>query len=86
MDQIISPELKVIVRKIGDTKTYYQVDNVLNGLVNSKTPASIQFLEKLENQLEKLSPLTLTSSQWSSLRYALICMREINAGLKSPVL
>ena len=96
MDQIITrkhdkkqdlseiTELKDILKQIGETKTYYQVDLIINSLVTVET-TNIQTLSKLENQLEKLSPLTVTSSEWSSLRYALICLRKINASMKREI-
>ncbi|MNL28841.1 hypothetical protein D3C87_1505050 [compost metagenome] len=76
-------ELQTILQQISEAKTYYQVDIIINSLATVKTIPAIQTLAKLETKLEKLSPLTLTSAQWASLRYALICLRKINANLKS---
>ncbi|MDR6782773.1 hypothetical protein ABIE26_000740 [Pedobacter africanus] len=78
-------ELQTILNQISEAKTYYQVDILINSLTTLKTAPAIQTLAKLENELENLSPLTVTSGQWSSLRYALICLRKINANLKSQV-
>lgn len=76
-------EIQTILKQIAETKTYYQVDNIINSLLASKKTSEIQIFIQLENKLENLSPLTLTSGEWSSLRYALICLRKINANLKN---
>lgn len=78
-------ELQTILKQISEAKTYYQVDILINSLTTVKMAPANQTLAKLENELENLSPLKVSSGQWSSLRYALICLRKINANLKSQI-
>jgi len=78
-------ELQTVLTQISEAKTYYQIDIIINNLTAIPTAPTIQTLAKLENELENVSPLTVTSGQWSSLRYALICLRKINANLKNQV-
>lgn len=68
-----------VIQQISDTQNYAQVESVILDVsriaIVHGLPVS-QCFSKLEVTIEELSPMNLTSTQWSCFRYALICLRE----------
>ncbi|MFF5380861.1 hypothetical protein [Pedobacter suwonensis] len=68
-----------VLRQLGDAKTYFQVEVVITDFVEllckEKYPV-VDYLGELETKIEKLSPLHLSSTQFSCYRYALLYLRS----------
>lgn len=68
-----------LIQEISGMQNYAQVESVILNVSRiaavHNLPVS-QCFSKLEITIEELSPMNLTSTQWSCFRYALICLRE----------
>jgi len=68
-----------LMQQISHMQNYAQVESVILDISRMAAvhglPVS-QCFSKLEVTIEELSPMDLTSTQWSCFRYALICLRE----------
>ncbi|WP_214226197.1 hypothetical protein [Pedobacter sp. B4-66] len=68
-----------LIQQISCMQNYAQVESVILDISRKAAvhglPVS-QCFSKLEITIEELSPMNLTSTQWSCFRYALICLRE----------
>lgn len=68
-----------LIQQISGMQNYAQVESVILDISRIAAvhglPVS-QCFSKLEIAIEELSPMDLTSTQWSCFRYALICLRE----------
>ncbi|MEJ2903521.1 hypothetical protein WAE58_13840 [Pedobacter panaciterrae] len=68
-----------LIYQISSMQNYAQVESVILDISRIAAvhglPVS-QCFSKLEITIEELSPMDLTSTQWSCFRYALICLRE----------
>ena len=68
-----------LIHQISGMQNYSQVESVI---LDASRIAAVhglpvsQCFSKLEITIEELSPMNLTSTQWSCFRYALICLRE----------
>lgn len=76
----LNNHVSAILKKISEMKNYQEVEAVIAQLVDpaikSEFPQDVR-IKALEEKLEDLSPLSVNSTQWSCLRYALICLREM---------
>jgi phage-related protein len=68
-----------LIQQISSMQNYAQVESLILDVSRIAAvhgfPVS-QCFSKLEITIEELSPMNLTSTQWSCFRYALICLRE----------
>ena len=70
-----------ILEQIKSAESYPEVDKIISDSLNniSKNEFIIQqYVLQLKSHLDSISPLEYNSTQWSSLRYALICIRRIS--------
>lgn len=68
-----------LIHQIGGLQNYAQVESIMLNISRIATVNNLpvsQCFSKLEVAIEELSPMDLTSTQWSCFRYALICLRE----------
>jgi len=68
-----------LVYQISGLQNYGQVEASILDISRIATVSGLpvsQCFTKLEIAIEELSPIDLTSTQWSCFRYALICLRE----------
>nr|WP_162989028.1 hypothetical protein [Pedobacter schmidteae] len=90
MDQTITMPLEQyldnIIQQIGEMENYSQVETLISDLTDQKTKHTISAQDQfriLEAKIESLSPIPLNSTQWSCLRYALICLRSLSPKLQT---
>lgn len=83
----LNNHVSAILQKISEMKNYQEVEVAINQLLDPAIQSEFPHYERikaLEEKLEDLSPLSVNSTQWSCLRYALICLREMTK--EEPVL
>ncbi len=69
-----------ILEKISEMKNYEQVETAISNWADPMTDSEFSQNERikaLQDKLEDLSPLSVNSTQWSCIRYALICLRSV---------
>lgn len=77
-----------ILEQIKSAESYPEVDKIISDSLNniSKNDFIIQqYVQQLKSHLDSISPLDYDSTQWSSLRYALICIRRISLSKKDNI-
>jgi len=68
-----------VMTQINEAKDYKQVDSIITVSINSlkeKKYILEEYVDLLEMEIEKLSPITLNSTQFSCFRYAAISLRN----------
>lgn len=62
--------------KLEKAQNYGQVDSIINESIEriSNKRSVKEYFSELEKNLEQLSPLECSSTQWSCFRYAILCL------------
>lgn len=71
-----------ILQQLKRAKSYEEVDQIVSDSLDYMTKNEFiikQYLQQIESELDSISPLECDSTQWSSVRYALISLRRIQA-------
>lgn len=83
----LDKHVAAIIERISEMKNYEQVEAAISQwadvTIDSEFP-HYNRIKALEEKLEDLSPLSVNSTQWSCLRYALVCLRTV--AKEEPVL
>jgi len=69
----------LVLKQLDDAKDYPEVKMIITdslGLLLNEQYPGIEYLDKLQKKIENLSPLTLSSTQFSCYRYALVYLRN----------
>jgi hypothetical protein len=68
-----------VLKQLGDAQDYPQVKRIITDsvaeLTNKQYPVN-EYVNQLEKEIERLSPLILSSIQFSCYRYALVYLRN----------
>jgi len=78
-----------IFEQIKSAKSYPEVDQIISNSLNSISKNEFitkQYVLQLEDLLDTISPLECDSTQWSSLRYALISVRRISISQEDTII
>lgn len=68
-----------VLKQLGEAKDYPQVKTIITdsvGQLTNKKHSVDEYMNELERKIENLSPLTLSSTQFSCYRYALVYLRN----------
>ena len=70
-----------VINQLGGAQDYPQVETIINDsvakLINKHHPVNL-YVNELEKRIEDLSPLVISSIQFSCYRYALVYLRNMN--------
>lgn len=80
MDSTLNSYILSVTEELKNAENYQQVDQVLAASLKqaeSKGFLRTEYVAKLKANILQLSPMKLNSTQFSSIRYALICLRRI---------
>jgi hypothetical protein len=85
---VIKEYISLSLAQLEKAIDYGKVDEIINASLNAlQSPdATMGFLVELEDNLELVSPLDCTSTQWSCYRYAMIRLHELIKQQKSGLL
>ena len=68
-----------VITQINEAQDYKQVDSIITVSINSLKEKKYilgEYVDLLETEIEKLSPILLNSTQFSCFRYAMISLRN----------
>ncbi|ALL07065.1 hypothetical protein AQ505_17185 [Pedobacter sp. PACM 27299] len=68
-----------VLKQLAEAQNYPQVETIITDAVNqlaNKSYPVIEYVNELERKIENLSPLVLSSTQFSCYRYALVYLHN----------
>lgn len=85
---VIKEYVSLSMAQLQKAVDYGKVDEIINASIEGlhASAATIEFLVALEDDLELVSPLACTSTQWSCYRYAMIRLHELIKAQKTGLL